>query len=162
VERLSRRIDKLLSAARFEAGVVTPHTEPTPAADLFRAARESLPTIARVRPLPTSVRDDTPDLLADPSLALEIVVNLIENAHAASPDAVPVELCAEPSSDGARVRIEVRDRGPGVPASHLPGLGMELARTLAVLSGGSVAWLARDGGGTVARLDLPAAPAVPA
>jgi K+-sensing histidine kinase KdpD len=38
------------------------------------------------------------------------------------------------------------------------GLGIELARTLASLSGGSVQWFEREGGGTIARLDLPAAP----
>jgi hypothetical protein len=32
-----------------------------------------------------------------------------------------------------------------------------LARTLAVLSAGSVEWFERPGGGTIARLDLPAA-----
>lgn len=171
VARLHRRIDNLLSLARFEAGIVSPRTEPTPAADLFRAAREALPTVTGTRPIQTTVSDDARDLLVDPSLALEIVINLIENADGASPAGSPIELNAMPSNErDDRVWIEVRDRGAGlsreqsrrvrsfaVPDARGSGLGIELARTLASLSGGSVEWFERAGGGTVARLDLPAA-----
>jgi two-component system sensor histidine kinase KdpD len=171
VARLHRRINNLLAVARFEAGILSPSIEPTPPADLFRAARESLPTITAARPIQTTVSDDTTDLLVDPSLALEIVINLIENAHRASPPASPIELSAVTSPEiENRVWVEVRDRGTGLPPeqarrirtieppdAHSRGLGIELARTLAVLSGGSVEWFARPGGGTIARLDLPAA-----
>lgn len=172
VARLNRRINNLLSVARFEAGVLTPSAEPTPAADLFRAARESLPTITTERTIRVTVDDDAPDLLVDPSIALEIVVNLIENAHRASPAGEAIDLSASASLEvEGRVWIEVRDRGVGLPPeqaralrivqppdSTSRGLGIELARSLAVLSGGSVEWFPRDGGGTVARLDVPAAP----
>ena len=172
VARLHRRIDNLLSVARFQAGFVTPRTEPTPPADLFRAARESLPTIADGRRIRASVADDTPDVEADPSLAVEILVNLLENAHQASPDGESIELSARPSAELAgRVWLEVADRGAGlspeltrsvriVGSADVPrrGLGIEIARSLAMLNGGSVEWFQRPGGGTTARLDLPAAP----
>lgn len=172
VARLHRRIDNLLSLARYEAGVVSPRVEPTPAADLFRAARESLPTILSRHPVQTTVDDDAGDLLVDPSLALEIVINLIENAAGATAAGRAIELHARCSRElDGRVWVEVRDRGAGLPteqarrlrtvdASEAPGagLGLELARTLAVLSGGSVEWFEREGGGTIARLDVPAAP----
>lgn len=172
VARLHRRIDNLLSLARFEAGIVSPRAEPTPAADLFRAAREALPTIVAARPVQTTVADDASDLLVDPSLALEIVINLIENADEAAPEGTPIELRAAPSAEvPGRVWVEIRDRGPGLtaeqqrrlrtldaPKSDAGGLGIELARRLAVLSGGSVEWFAREGGGTVARFDAPGAP----
>jgi two-component system, OmpR family, sensor histidine kinase KdpD len=174
VARLHRRIENLLSVARSEAGIVAPRTEPTPAADLFRAARESLRTLTDGRAISTTVRDDTPDLLVDPSLALEIVINLLENADRASSASSAIELSASPSDDlQGRVWIEVRDRGSGLDAEQLRrvrtldasatgggGMGIELARTLALLSGGSVEWFARPDGGTIARLDLPAARAV--
>jgi two-component system sensor histidine kinase KdpD len=171
VARLHRRIDNLLSLARFEAGIVAPHTEPTPAADLFRAAREGLPTVTATRPIQTTVADDTRDLLVDPSLALEIVINLLENADRAAPEGSTIELCAMQSAElDERVWIEVRDRGAGLtpdqarrvrsieaPRVEGGGLGIELARTLAALSGGSVEWFEREGGGTIARFDVPAA-----
>src|ERR1051325_4690676 len=88
--RLRRRIDNLLAMARLEAGKAQPRREPTPAADLFRAARENLPLV----PVTVHVDADCPDANVDPSLALEILVNLLENAHRVSPPGAPVELVA--------------------------------------------------------------------
>jgi K+-sensing histidine kinase KdpD len=92
--RLRRRIDNLLSMARLEAGKAKPRREPTPPADLFRAARENLPLVVAARPVSVHVDDDCPDANVDPSLALEILVNLIENAHRVSPAGAPIELAA--------------------------------------------------------------------
>ena len=154
--RLRRRIDNLLAMARLEAGKATPRREPTPPADLFRAARENLPLVN----VTVHVDDDCPDANVDPSLALEILVNLIENAHRVSPPDAPVELTA--TRDRQNVRIEVLDRGPGLPAGLADsdiaqrGLGLEIARSLAAANGGTFAIGPRQGGGTVARVDLPA------
>lgn len=168
--QLKRRIENLLSLARVEAGLVQPRAEPTPPADLFRAARENLASVVQSRVIRTSIDPDAPDALVDPSLALEIVVNLVENAHRASPPGPEIELRSRQSAnDTGRVWLEVLDRGNGFSPQQqralrtvgLPdtdrGFGIDLARTLAILNGGSVEWFARDGGGTVARIDLPAA-----
>jgi two-component system sensor histidine kinase KdpD len=172
-ERLSRRIDNLLAMARLDAGACVPHSEPTPAADLFRTALESLPLVLEGQEVKISVSPDTPDLFVDPPLAVEILSNLLENAARASPRGAPIELKAEPDPlDRARVHLEVFDCGPGVPAglkratggrgepgdSGRPGLGLEICRSLARALGGSVALVDRPGGGTIARLELPAAP----
>ena len=156
--RLHRRIDNLLTVARLEGGRFTPHAEPTPPADVFHAVRESLPSVFAARRVLVSIGDACPDALVDPSLALEIFVNLVENAHRASPRDVPIELSA--NRNGAQVRFEIRDRGHGIPPdSDVPqrGLGLEIARGLTVASGGTFALENREGGGAVARVDLPAA-----
>lgn len=172
--RLRRRIDNLLAMARLEAGKAKPRREPTPPADLFHAVRENLPLVFESRPITIQVGDDCADVNVDPSLALEILVNLIENAHRVSPPGAPLELVARTHPlDPAQVRIEVLDRGPGIPAGIADsdgnllagatsdvaqrGLGLEIARSLAVANSGSVGLSPRPGGGTVARLDLPAA-----
>jgi two-component system, OmpR family, sensor histidine kinase KdpD len=160
--RLQRRIENLLAMARLEARSVVPHPEPSPAADLFRAAREHLPLIVENRPIEVRVDPDCPEVYVDPSLALEILVNLIENAHQASPAGTPIELAAfRHPLDPERVRLEVADRGPGVVAapSDTPrsGLGLEIARSLSSASGGQMTLSNRAGGGAVARVDLPAA-----
>jgi two-component system sensor histidine kinase KdpD len=161
--RLRRRIDNLLSMARLEAGKAKPRREPVPPADLFRAVRENLPLVFAARPATVHVDDDCPDADVDPSLALEILVNLVENAHRVSPPGAPLVLRARIDAENAeRMQIEVLDRGPGVPADLADvaqrGLGLEIARSLAAANGGSVALLPREGGGTIARIDFPAAP----
>jgi K+-sensing histidine kinase KdpD len=171
--RLHRRIDNLLAMARLEAGKARPHPEPTPPADLFHAVRDNLPLVFQSRSVTVHVDDDCPDVNVDPSLALEVLVNLIENAHRVSPLDVPLELVARAHPvDRSQVRIEILDRGPGFPpsvadadgnilpgaTSDVTGLGLEIARSLAAANGGSIGMTPRDGGGTVARFDVPAAP----
>jgi two-component system sensor histidine kinase KdpD len=169
-ERLSRRIDNLLAAARLDAGATVPRPEPTPPADLFRGALEALPLVLAGRHVAVTVAEDTPDALADPALAVEVLANLLENAARAARRDTPLELAAGPDPGGSgRVRLEVRDRGPGVPdglaraAAGGPspetgrGLGLVICVSLAHAMGGTIALLARPGGGTVARLELPAA-----
>jgi two-component system sensor histidine kinase KdpD len=159
--RLRRRIENLLAMARLEARSVVPRPEPTPAADLFRAVREHLPIIGRIE---VRVADDCPEIYVDPSLALEILANLVENARQASPPDSPIELSAfRHPMHPDRVRLEIADRGPGLPsqteASDTPrrGLGLEIARSLGNASGGEVTLANRPGGGAIARVDLPAA-----
>lgn len=175
--RLNRRIQNLLAMARLEAGSFVPHREPTPPADLFRSARENLRPIATSRRITAHVAPDCADLDVDPSLTLEILVNLIENADRASPAAAPIELEAGPHpSEPARVRVEVLDRGRGIAdpgprlhglgataeppgAADVPrkGLGLEIARSFAAAQDSSVVLLPREGGGVRARIDMPAA-----
>lgn len=156
--RLQRRIDNLLTMARVEGGRYTPRPEPTPPADIFRAVRESLPPVFVSRPVTIVIAADCPDVHVDPSLALEIMVNLVENAHRASPAGAPIELTAH--AENRHVRLEVLDRGPGIAADSdvaQRGLGLEIARSLASASGGTFALTNREGGGAIARVDLPAA-----
>ena len=171
--RLRRRIDNLLAMARLEAGKAKPHREPTPPADLFRATRENLPIVFSARTITLHVEPDCPDANVDPSLALEILVNLVENAHRVSPPAAPIELVARKHPlDPDKLRIEILDRGPGMPPGVVDadgnvatettdvaqrGLGLEIARSLAAANGGSIGLAPRPGGGTIARIDLPAA-----
>src|SRR5205823_1022484 len=89
------------------------------------------------------------------------------------PAGMPIDLLASRHpADVAKVRIEILDRGPGLPRGIVDadgnvatetsdvaqrGLGLEIARSLAVANGGSIALAPRPGGGTIARIDLPAA-----
>ncbi len=182
--RLSRRIDNLLSLARLEGGVARPHPEPVPPSSLFRAARESLTLILADRTVEIRVEPHCPDVWADPSLALETLVNLLENAARAAPAGRPLELAASPDPERRdRIRLEVLDCGPGLPPgvkrllqgardlrrtaddaagdSAAGGLGLRIARGLADANGGELTLLDRPGGGTIARLILPAAPEPP-
>ncbi len=170
LSRLRRRIDKLLAFARLEAGVEPPSPEPTPAADLFRLVRESLPTISRTRDVVAKVEEDCPDLFVDPALALEVMINLVENADNASPPGDPLMLRSLTIPGTSSVRLEVWDRGPGmavVPARNASpgdsdasghgrrGLGLEIVEGLLRAIGGTLSYLTTDDGWNVARVDLP-------
>jgi len=164
-DRLRRRIENLLAMARLEAGALRPRPEPTPPADLFRAARESLSLVVEERPLVVRVAKDCPDVYVDPTLALEVLVNLVENAHRAAPPSSPIEMVAVEGREDV-VIVDVLDRGQGykvkdekLPDGDLPrrGLGLEIVRSFLGVSGGRLEFLARDGGGTIARVELPAA-----
>lgn len=165
-DRLRRRIENLLMMARLEAGKSVPRPEPAPPSDLFHAAREHLTLIGQRRTFEVEIDDDCPDVFVDPVLAVEILVNLIENADRLSPPGAALQLIAHRHPvDPARVRMEVLDRGPGIgkPSdadlsdTGRSGLGLEIARSLASANHGEVSLANRPGGGAAARLDLPAA-----
>jgi len=168
--RLRRRIDNLLAMARLETGSIAPRPEPIPPPDLFRAARENVGATAASAGFEVRVAPGCPDVLADPSLALEIIVNLVENARRASPEGRAIELVADRRTDDPEtVRLGVLDRGTGVVGGTTGldaressdvrprGLGLEIARRFAEASGGSVVLEPREGGGTCAWIDLPVA-----
>lgn len=108
---------------------------------------------------------------ADADAVKAILVNLLDNAAKYAPGA-PVEVVAEKGADG--VRVEVRDRGPGLSPEGLRnvftrfwraddsttasvggfGLGLTIARSYAREMGGDLTVAARDGGGAVFTLEL--------
>jgi two-component system sensor histidine kinase KdpD len=158
--RLRRRIESLLALARLEAGLSSPRAEPTPPGDLFRMVREATAGLLGTVPLEATVEPGCPDLFVDASLAVEILANLVENSRRATESGEPVEIRARKGGDG-RVELGVLDRGRGLerPAVERAsgGLGLEIVRSLARLSGGTFRLEPRAGGGAEAWVGLPAA-----
>ena len=110
--------------------------------------------------------------LVDPARVDQIVRNLIANALAYAPNG-PVLVRVVGESDA--VRIDVADRGPGIPRDQRErvfepfyrgpaaernetpgsGLGLSLVKQIAERHGGRVRCEARDGGGSCFVLALP-------
>jgi len=108
----------------------------------------------------------------DPRKVKQVLINLVQNALDAAPAGSTVTLEALTGAGGsAEARVLDRGRGldtglghrvfePGVTTKEAgSGLGLTIARALARQHGGDLHLDARDGGGTVARLTLPAEPA---
>jgi two-component system sensor histidine kinase RegB len=106
------------------------------------------------------------NIVADATLA-QAVHTLVNNAADASPGAV--EVAARLEADA--LVIEVGDRGPGIPADlraalgRAPledrpagmGIGLFLAQAAVGRCRGRLDFLAREGGGTLARMSIPLA-----
>ncbi len=105
-----------------------------------------------------------------PDMLERALDNLLRNALRFSPPGQPVEIRAR--SDGQRLRLSVRDHGPGVVPEHLArlgepfyrapdqstqghGLGLAIARRAAERHDGRLELANPPDGGFVATLDLP-------
>ena len=100
-----------------------------------------------------------------------LVRNLIANALRHAPGS-PVDVSVERAPQGG-VRLEVRDRGPGIPVADRArifepftrgggselglGLGLAIVQQIAVHHGGSAEAVDREGGGATFRINLPGA-----
>lgn len=113
-------------------------------------------------------------LALDPDALAHVLHNLLDNAAKFTTDRREVAVHAAPRDGG--YRIEVLDRGPGVPPAErarvfdrfvrgaaaregaVPGvgLGLHVARALVTAHGGSIDVTERDGGGARFVVDLPA------
>lgn len=168
-------IDEMLSFVRTEAGREAVQIDRT---DLARIARETI-TLLEPQALEKQIGlrlDDRTDPLwieSDPGKVRQILVNLIGNAVKFTKEGeVAVELGRE---EADRVRVVVRDTGPGIPPEHQErifepfvqmdqsntrtqggtGLGLAVCRRFARLLGGDVQVRSRPGTGSSFVLTLP-------
>ena len=174
-ERLAHLVEDLLDLARVDAGKA-----PLTPVDVEVGALLD-ESVAEVRALGRVIEYDVrtePHLTvrADPLRLRQLVTNLLDNASRHSPAGGTVTVTA--SRDGGRFRLEVADRGPGVPPAdrdHVfeafgtltgpeggggTGLGLAIARWVTDLHGGVIGFAdpePPDHGARV-RVDLPAEP----
>lgn len=109
-----------------------------------------------------------PVILSDGDRVLQVISNLLSNAFKWTPDGGRVQLSLADENGG--VEVEVADSGPGIPRkdrerifhpfisqdSNGTGLGLPIARELAVALGGRIELDSEPGRGSRFRLVLPA------
>jgi two-component system, NtrC family, sensor histidine kinase HydH len=110
------------------------------------------------------VKDAPASWSVDADRLREVLVNLLDNARAAGP---PVTVTVRTA--GGRLRLDVADRGPGVPEGDRErifepfvtgktqgtGLGLAVARRVIEAHGGALEVLDAPGGGALFRIELP-------
>jgi two-component system nitrogen regulation sensor histidine kinase NtrY len=97
------------------------------------------------------------------------LINLIDNAVASMNGAGAIEVAARPAGGAGSVRLEIADRGPGVPIAHreklfMPyfstkprgtGLGLAIVQRIVVEHGGTIRVEDNAGGGARFVIELP-------
>jgi len=153
LERLTRLFDEILDMARIDAGTVRPRRSWTTPAEVVEAAINHSATALAGRDVRVEASDEEA-VEIDPRLASSALSHLLENAARYASDG-PIEVRAWTDAEG--LRVEVRDRGPGLQPhelerlfepfyrgelfrSQMPGTGMGLAitRGLVAADGGRV------------------------
>ncbi len=113
-ERLTRKIERVLTWARMEAGRRIYEPEPCVPADIVQRAISAFRAqdLANAAVLTTEVPRTLPRVLADPDAILEALLNLLGNARKFGGAGVLIKVAAH--RDGSGVRFSVEDNGPGI------------------------------------------------
>ena len=172
--RMAAMIDRLLDLAALEHRQQLEAPRKLAIDALAREALDDATPRARAGAvaLRLQLADALPALAGDAFLLRQLLGNLLDNAIDFSPPQGVVELRI--STDAKCVRIEVADRGPGLPAYALEraferfyslprpdggarssGLGLNFVAEIAKLHGGTVVLANREGGGALATVLLP-------
>jgi signal transduction histidine kinase len=178
--RLSHLVENVLAYARLENSPKAPSGERITVGELVESTRERLRERAAQAGMTLVVEKvEAPDrcLNLDPSVVLQILFNLVDNACKYAAAAQDKRVHIETGQARGLAVIKVRDHGPGVSrefrgklfrpfsksareAAHSApgvGLGLALSRRLARRMGGDLALEEREEGGACFVLTLPLA-----
>jgi len=132
--------------------------------DLLRAEAST-----RQIEITSQIENDLPSVTADPVRLTQALMNLVINAVQAVEKNGRVQVSATKSTTGDTLVLQVQDNGPGIPANKLEevfdpyfttkpegiGLGLWIARQIAVAHGGTLRTENAPVGGAIFTLLLP-------
>ncbi|HEX9105014.1 MAG TPA: HAMP domain-containing sensor histidine kinase [Polyangia bacterium] len=171
VDRLARMVSDLYDASAAQAGKL--RLEPR-ACDLVAIVREVALRFRTLHPK-LDLRWSGPESMWgqwDAARVDQLLSNLVGNAVKYAGEASVVEVTVTPSSGGS-AHLQVHDEGPGIPADKLAvifepfqridesgqkkglGLGLSIAREIALLHGGAIWVDSQVGRGTTFHVRLP-------
>jgi two-component system, OmpR family, sensor histidine kinase KdpD len=170
-QRMNRLIGNLLDMIRVESGALQVQKEWQPLEESVGVALIRLEDRLGEHPVDVRLPPDLPLVPIDGVLIEQVFINLLENAVKYTPPGTPIEITAV-AVDGA-VRVDVADRGPGLPAGEEArifekfyrapaatstsgvGLGLTICRGIITAHGGRIWAENRPGGGAMFRFTLP-------
>jgi signal transduction histidine kinase len=168
-DRLARLVGDVLDLAKLDAHRFTVLSEEVDMSRLVDTAYTAFAEEARRREIDYRFDESAqPVIVSDGDRVLQIISNLLANAFRWTPDGGKIGV-ALASANGA-VTVDVEDTGPGIPADERErifrpffshdaggtGLGLPIARELALALGGTIELDTRVGEGSRFRLVLPA------
>ncbi|MFT3931688.1 MAG: PAS domain S-box protein [Spongiibacteraceae bacterium] len=175
-ERLSLLINDILDIEKIESGKMRLDIQPHSLRALLEQAIESNQGYTQNLSVYLQAQiDSDKTIMVDVNRFMQVMANLISNAVKFSTPGDRVDITAL-GGDGC-VRIEVCDRGPGIPLDFRDrifqrfsqadssdtrtrggsGLGLAITKTLVEKMHGTIGFVDRDGGGTVFYVELPSA-----
>jgi signal transduction histidine kinase len=170
VARLTAMVSDLLDAARIDQGVFV--LEPRPV-ELDALVDEVIDTLATPQHRITRKSSDELVIAADPKRVCQCIENILANAIKHSPDDAPVTVMIRRVTleNGDFARLDIIDEGPGIAPEVLPhiferfvsarrdqgglGLGLYLAKRIAMLHNGDLSVESKPGAGAQFTLLLP-------
>jgi len=118
------------------------------------------------------ISPDLPEILSDPDQLIEVLLNILDNSQQAMTEANgggEIEIVAQQIED--RIRISIKDNGPGIPSANLDrvfhpffttkdvgkgtGLGLSIALGIVQQHGGDLWAESSPGEGSAFHLELP-------
>jgi len=155
--RLDRLVSRLLELSRIDASEQLPQVVDLKALVERAVARSEGPET----PIRLSFEAITSQVLARESDLETALLNLLDNAQRFSPEGQAVTLAVSGPGDDGMLLLCVTDRGPGIPAEHVPrvfdrffttdaerdgtGLGLAIVKSVASAHGGSVGFQSEPG-----------------
>jgi two-component system, OmpR family, sensor kinase len=168
-DRLERLVGDVLDLAKLQANRFTVRREEVDLGRVLDHAYGAFTEEARRREIDYRLEPgaDAPTIVSDGDRVLQVISNLLSNAFRWTPDRGRIALGL--AAANGLVRVDVVDSGPGVPLSERErifdpfishddngtGLGLPIARELALALGGRIELEPAPGGGSRFRLVLP-------
>ncbi|MFP4160587.1 MAG: ATP-binding protein [Ectothiorhodospira sp.] len=167
-------INEVLDLSRVEAGRVELSMEPVPLADVLEECVGLLGPLAGEARVEIHVHEVDAVLVADRTRLKQVLINLISNAIKYNHPGGWVQVYQGPA-EGDRVRVQVRDTGPGIPAARREelfrpfsrlhenthpglegtGIGLAISQRLVERMQGAIGYEAVETGGSCFWIELP-------
>lgn len=176
--RMRHLVEDLLDLSLLESGSWSPEPQPVSVGDVALEVWETLSPRVRGEEVTLDVSGTREPAHADADAIRQVLRNLLDNAARYSDD--DPNIAVRLRSDGEFQRVEVTDRGPGIPSVHVErvferfyrvdparsrarggtGLGLAIVKHFVEAHGGEVGIDSALGSGTTVWFTLPVAAAI--
>lgn len=172
--RLSGYISNILNASKYDRRHLKLHLYEENLSNIYKLIADDIELRAKTqnRLLSVNIPDDLPDIAADKNSLGEVLANFIDNAIKYSNEGGHVDVKAD--LDGSFVRVQVTDKGIGIPAAIIgnlfskfyrshrsrarvsgTGLGLYISKAIIESHGGHVSVSSKEGAGSTFSFSVP-------